>query len=53
MRGFKRYGGKVVGLAAIFTGSVILFALFLPAGFWWGAVAVVLIGGGAVFIVKR
>ena len=39
-------------MAAIFVGSVILFALFLPAGFWWGAVSIVLIGGGVIFVWK-
>jgi len=52
MKGFRRCG-KGIGLAAIFAGAVILFALILPSGFWWGAVSIVLIGGGAVFILKR
>lgn len=39
-------------MAAILLGSVILCAMLLPSGFWWGVVSILLIAGGILFVMK-
>ncbi|HIQ79190.1 MAG TPA: hypothetical protein IAB77_08020 [Candidatus Scatomorpha intestinavium] len=46
MRRGKRGGVPPVGCLVILAGVLILFALILPTGFWWFALAVGLIGVG-------
>jgi len=45
MRGWRSFGG-LIGFLMIVLGVLILFAMLLPAGFWWFLFGVALIAGG-------
>lgn len=42
----RRNRGKPIGWLCIAAGIIIILALILPSGFWWFALAAVLICGG-------
>jgi len=46
MRGRRSRKSRGIGLLAITAGVVILLAMVLPVGFWWFALAVLLISLG-------
>lgn len=46
MRGRRGRRNRGIGLLAITAGVVILLAMILPVGFWWFALAILLISLG-------
>ena len=42
----RRRNGNTLGCLVVLAGGLIILALVLPAGFWWFALAIVLICGG-------
>ena len=43
---------KLIGIAMIFVGMLILFARVLPAGFWWFCVGAGLVAGGVCLVMR-
>ena len=43
---------KLIGIAMIVVGMLILFARVLPAGFWWFCVGAGLVAGGICLLTK-
>ena len=43
----------IVGVLMIVTGSLILFARVLPAGFWWFCVGAGLVLGGIALLTRK